>query len=428
MNMPTRLRSNERLSKLMSRIGRTPTLVLESERMTLIKGTEIRSISAPVRIPGNNRVVLKLEHLRRFNPTGSAYDRLYPHLIRDLELRGTIHAATPLIECSVGNAGAAFAWACRELGYSNYSVILPTDIYSARIRTVRDLGAKIIFSPPDVGPAGYVQLIEDLAFKRPQGDRNVPDRTIPVSKIARTPVAPYSRLADEVLSSLAAAGVPTVDTFVFGVGSGNTISGVGAAVKERNTGTKVVCAEFIERPYVKVIKEGRTPPIGGTWIDTAYIAGTIHGVTPDKLNLDVAVIDDVMVFGREDRDEALDVLNATLGLRAGRTSALAWAAVWEMTRRVTDQTILTIIFDDLAKYELFAPPAYDVFLDSGALRVSALTPPEDPSVIRPLKWGSERAGFSPGTAVRGRSGGEQAFDAIDGSLALKGHKSASPTL
>ena len=90
--------------ELESRIGNTPILKLS------------------LHLPYGNRIFVK-EEFR--NPTGSHYDRVYIHLLKEIEKEGKIvPGVTPLIETSSGNAGSSFAWLCRELGYQA-EVIVP---------------------------------------------------------------------------------------------------------------------------------------------------------------------------------------------------------------------------------------------------------------------------------------------------------------
>ena len=342
----------------------TPLLILEDRRMTLATADGVVSGPSPLSVPHGNRIVLKLEHLHRYNPTGSLYDRLYPFLLEHYSRAGVIvPGRTPLIECSVGNAGAAFAWACREAGFSDYRLILPADIYAPRIEIAKSLGAQVLHSPPDVGPWGYVQMIQELAFRRVNDGPPHESRLFPISKIRNVPEQPYARFVDEALGAMRAAGVPRIDHFVFGVGAGNTISMVGKNLKRRAGRTVVHCAEFAERAFTALLRDGRRPAIGGTWADPAYIAGTIHGVPLEKLHLDLSVIDTVCAYAHDVRDGALGVLNDVLGLEAGRSSALVWAGVWDLAQRVQGQTIFSIIFDGLAKYSDTASPCTDMTLE-----------------------------------------------------------------
>jgi cysteine synthase len=345
------------------RTSHSPLLVLKGEKLTLIKDGKSKTIKSPIHIPNNNVLVLKLEYLRKYNPTGSLYDRVYARLIKQFEHNGLIvPGKTPLVECSVGNAGAAFARACMDAGYKDYRVIIPEDIYSPRINLIESLGAQVIKSPKEIGPWGYVNKIEQLAFKRVKDGKRQESCLIPISKIRRIPSYPYANLVHEVIYDLSLLEHKVPDCFIFGVGAGNTISYVGQALKNANPKAHVVCAEFRERAFSSLLLKGRKVQEGGAWIDPEYLAGTIHGVPHEKLNLNLNIIDEVRSYPHDIRNSALQSLNNSLDLQAGRTSAMAWAAMWDFANEVKGKVIFSIIFDGLDKY-FYDPPSYDISVD-----------------------------------------------------------------
>lgn len=349
--------------------GGSPLLVLAGSYLTLVNRGRVSRGPSPIIVPNGNRIVLKLEHLRAFNPTGSMYDRVYSRLLEYYERRFQLRRDQPLIEGSVGNAGAAFAWACRERGYSDYTVITPEDIHAPRVALMKSLGSRITFSPPAIGPSGYVDLLEQFAFRRQRPDgEHIEQRLMPITKIRRIPSAPYRQVVREVIHDLDRLGDGRIDRFVFGVGSGNTISQIGRELKARCRAT-VECAEFAERPFVGLIREGRQPPIGGTWVDPDFIAGTIHGVPLAKLNLDMEVIDQVTTWDHPTRQGALTMLKS-LSISAGQSSSLMWAAAWDAAHQSQGETIFTIIFDDMSKYDSSIPPVHDIEVGRGGLRCS----------------------------------------------------------
>ncbi len=327
----------------------SPLLVLRGNEQFLVKSNGVFVATSPLCVPLGNTIILKLEHLRAYNATGSLYDRVYPHLLRQMENTSLLTSPlTPLIEGSVGNAGAAFAHACRELGYQDYTVLIPRDVPSPRGRLIAALGAAVWESPEAVGPAGYVRMLENYAFRRGRGGRR---RIVPISKILRTPIAPYELVVNEVVSAIRLLGIPQIDRFIFGVGSGNTISLLGRSLKRSFPGIHVECSEYSERPFVSRLLRRERPPLGGKWVDPDFVAGTIHGLPPEKLNLDLSIVDSVSHYANPDRWEALHILNDIIGLRAGRPSGQLWAALWNRVTACSDMVLFSVIFDDLSKYE-----------------------------------------------------------------------------
>lgn len=348
------IENNEReLAALIRFSCNTPTLVAEDNWAHIVSQDGIYHWKTGGKIPNHNRIVLKLEHLTKYCPTGSGYDRVYPFLLKRAEERGFIcPQSTRLIECSVGNAGAAFCFTARFLGYKRYIVILPQDIYPARIDQIRQLGGKILFSPPKIGPYGYIKMLQKILERKKQIRKDGAFRLYPISKIRKVPQEPYQNILGEVAEGLNKLGMEDrIDAFAFGIGAGNTISNIGRLLKKRyGSHLKVIAADFKERPFAKLLLEKLKPEVGGDWIDPEYIACTIHGVPISKLNLDVSVLSDAILLSRSDRDFALDFVNNKIGLFAGRGTATTFGCTLAHAHRVKNQTIFSIVFDSVAKY------------------------------------------------------------------------------
>ncbi len=338
-----------------SRARHTPTLVLQRDQAFLWKASCLNSGPSGVFVPNGNRIVLKLEHMPTTSPTGSLYDRLYPWLFELAENTGrVIPTETHVVECSVGNAGAAFAHAARTRGYKHYTVILPSDIYSSRIEHVRALGANIVFSPELIGPRGYIEILENMVRDRYRhrvpGKRRVRE-FCPISKIRRVPIIPYAMLVEEVRLALRSMGfADRIDAFTCVVGAGNTVSLIGQYLRQLNPIVQIAVAEHAENPFVKLHLSDKTPPLDTIWSEPDWPATTIHGVPLKKLNLDLNVIDDVVLVCREERDESLETLNGCLRLGAGRPSGTCFHAALRLAERLEHRTILIPVFDSIVKY------------------------------------------------------------------------------
>ena len=341
---------------LKAAVGRTPALILHRSKAYLVAERMCEAFRSGLNVPNGNRIILKLEHLPSCSPTGSLYDRLYPELFHRAEASGRVDPEhTRVIECSVGNAGAAFAYVARALGYRRYSVILPADIYGARIEQVRELGADVVFSPPRVGPRGYVALLEQMLREERGSRRGSPPGVLgfcPISKTRKIPLPPYAALVDEARFALRAAGLPSgIGALVCVVGAGNTISLAGRYVKMLNPAAKVIAAEHAGAPFVETYLEGHTPPLDTTWTEPDFPATTIQGVPLRKLNLELSVIDSAMLLSRSQRESGLRMLNDVLQLKAGRPSGLSFNACLQLAGTVENTSILSIVFDSIAKYD-----------------------------------------------------------------------------
>ncbi len=331
----------------------TPTILLEGRRAFVDVGEGFFEIPSGLFIPNGNRILLKLEHLKRSAGSGSLYDRLYPWVFSQLEEGGRIHPEeTHVVECSVGNAGAAFANVASRLGYLDYSVILPSDMYEARRKQIRAFGARVLDSPSDLGAKGYIDQLEGWIAERVRRPKHGQAFShYPVSKIRKVPLEPYARLVSECEKSLQVLGVqPQIDCYASVVGSGNALCQIGRAIKLGNPSAEVIAVDHIEQPYVSHLVEGITPPLYKRWSEPDFPATSLHDVPLEKLNLDLTVVDSALPLSRWDRDQGLDQLNR-IGIEAGRTSGAAFAAAMRFSKMSTNRTFLTIVFDGINKYE-----------------------------------------------------------------------------
>ncbi len=368
--------------EMTSRRPHTPMAVIEGDRFSIWRNGEVIRWRIPWALPNENKLIIKMEHLSNYNPSGSMYDRLYPYLFRQWEEKGFIvpgYEGTPVTECSAGNAGAAFCHAATELGFLNHTILIPADIYPARIEQVSGYGGNVRLSPSGEGELGYIRMIESILQEDAKGKGRIGrdrSRMFPVTNTIRVPNEPYARLVQEVYAGLRTMGLPSrIDNFLFGIGAGNTISQVSIAIRTMQKSPLTVhVAEFAEYPFIAAIREGKRPPANGGW-PAGDMGGTIYGVPIEKLNLRLEVIDRVLSLGPREREEGRAIANDALGLCAGRPTGTGIIGALKLARRMRGRQILMIVFDSIAKYEEHYDAVMDVdFLRGQPIRLSDLEP------------------------------------------------------
>ena len=111
-----------------------------------------------------------------------------------------------------------------------------------------------------------------------------------------------------------------VDIFVAGVGTGGTVSGVGAYLKSQNPNVKVVAVEPATSP---VLSEGKAGP--------HKIQGIGAGFVPDTL--DTKVYDEIIPVENEDAFETSKLLTKKEGILTGISSGAALYAAIQLAKR-----------------------------------------------------------------------------------------------
>jgi cysteine synthase A len=129
-----------------------------------------------------------------------------------------------------------------------------------------------------------------------------------------------------------------IDAFVYGSGTGGTISGVGRFLKERRQDTLVVAVE-----------PARSPVLSGGERGQHQFQGMGPGFVPP--NFDRSVVDRVMTVWEEDAFPFARRLAREAGLFVGMSSgAIVWAAL-ELARELgPGRRIATISPDSGARY------------------------------------------------------------------------------
>lgn len=207
-------------NELESKIGRTPLVEL------------------PLNLPNGNRIFAKEEYR---NPTQSHYDRVYVYLLKELEKEGKIiPGQTPLIETTSGNAGASFAWLCKELGY-DATVILPEGLPKARVEDIKKYGAHLMFTPEQnyVGGAakelGRIFKIENKERKK----QGLPKYIGPNHSQDFRTANSLEGIASESLDQLEG----NIDFFIPGIGNGASVLGPGQYFKKHSPETQIIAWE-----------------------------------------------------------------------------------------------------------------------------------------------------------------------------------------
>ena len=292
----------------------------------LIGGTPLMKLAGYSRKYGLQReVVAKLES---FNPAGSVKDRVGLAMIEDAEARGALKPDATIIEPTSGNTGIGLAFVAAAKGYK-LILTMPDTMSVERRNLLKALGAELVLTPGANGMKGAIVRAEELKAATP-GAVILQQFDNPAN-----PAMHERTTGQEIWRDT--EGV--VDIFVAGVGTGGTVSGVGAALKKHNPGVKVVAVEPTDSPVLS----GGAP-------GAHKIQGIGAGFVPKNYN--PAVVDEILQVTNDDAIRAGRELAKLEGLLVGISSGAAVSAATRLALLPENvgKTIVVLLPDTGERY------------------------------------------------------------------------------
>lgn len=266
--------------------------------------------------------------LESFNPAGSVKDRIAKAMIDDALASGKIDKDTVLIEPTSGNTGIGLAALAAARGM-RLIIAMPETMSIERRNLMRAYGAELVLTEGALGMKGAIARADELADE------------IPNSFVVGQFTNPANPAVHEATTGpeIWQATEGKVDIFVAGVGTGGTLSGVGAYLKRMNPNVQVVAVEPKKSP---VLSQGQAGPHG--------IQGIGAGFVPETL--DTKVYDEVITVADESAFSVGRELAAREGLLVGISSGAAVAAATELARRPENKgkTIVVMLPDTGERY------------------------------------------------------------------------------
>ena len=250
--------------------------------------------------PGMAEVWVKIEGM---NPGGSIKDRTALGMIVDAERSGALRPGQMIVEPTSGNTGIGLAQVAAARGYP-LTLCLPAQMSEERKRTLRAYGARLVLTDPE---RRMLAAIEEAQRIRDSTGAWMADQF----GNPANPRIHYETTAPELWAQMH----HRIDAFVYGSGTGGTISGVGRFLRDQHSHTLVVAVE-----------PARSPVLSGGERGPHQFQGMGPGFVPP--NFDRTVVDRIVQVWEEDAFPLARRLAREEGLFVGMSSgAITWAAL-----------------------------------------------------------------------------------------------------
>lgn len=262
-------------------------------------------------------IYVKLEGM---NLTGSVKVRAAFGMIEEAEENGTLKAGMTIVEPTSGNTGIALAYIGKLKGYP-VSIVMPDTMSVERRNIIKSYGADLVLTDGSKGMSGAIQEATRLSLQEsyfmPQQFNNIANRNIH-----------YKTTGNEIIKDFS-----ELDAFVASVGTGGTISGAGARLKEHYNAIEIIGVEPVESP---VLSGGAPGPHKIQGIGAGFLPGIY----------DASVVDSIEQINSAEAYEMTKRLFEEEGLFLGISSGAAILAAIRVAKRLGSGKKLVVISPD----------------------------------------------------------------------------------
>lgn len=273
-----------------------------------------------------------LAKLECFNPAGSVKDRIAKSMLDDAEAKGLLNHNSVIIEPTSGNTGIGLASIAASRGY-RIILTMPETMSIERRNLLKAYGAELILTDGSKGMKGAIEKAKELC-------ESIVNSFMPSQFTNKAnPAIHFETTGVEIWDDTEGM----IDVFVSGIGTGGTISGVGAYLKSRNPNIKIIAVEPTASP---VLTKGSAGP--------HKIQGIGAGFIPDTLDTDI--YDEILVVDDDDAFRIGREIAKIEGLLVGISSGAALWAATELAKRPENKgKNIVVLLPDTGERYLTSP-------------------------------------------------------------------------
>jgi cysteine synthase B len=269
------------------------------------------------RLPGktSNLILAKLEGN---NPAGSVKDRPALSMIKRAQARGAIKPGDTLIEPTSGNTGIALAMCAAMMGYKMI-LVMPENQSVERRQSMAAYGAQLVLTSRE----GGMEAARDAAERLVKEGKGI---MLDQFSNPDNPLAHYETTGPEIWRDTQGH----VTHFVSSMGTTGTIMGTSRYLKEQNARIQIVGCQPSDGSQIPGIRK---------W-PAAYLPSIC----------DWSRVDQVIEIAQRDAEETTRRLASEEGIFAGISSGGAMWAALQLSRKVENAVIVTIVCDRGDRY------------------------------------------------------------------------------
>jgi len=275
------------------------------------------------------------------NPGGSVKDRAAKYIVLDGEKKGLIEPGGLIVEGTAGNTGIGLALVGNVRGYCTL-ILMPNTQTQEKQDALRLCGAELRAVPavPYRDPNNYVHIAERTAEELKATEEHGVLYANQWDNLANRE-AHIDGTGPEIWEQTG----NRVDGFICAVGTGGTLSGVGAYLKQKNPGIVIAAADPLGAAIHSWVKTGELKSTGSS-ITEGIGQGRVTG------NLADASIDDAYQIPDTEMLPIVYDLLQHEGLLMGGSTGINVAGAIRLAKDLgPGKTIVTVLADSGQRYQ-----------------------------------------------------------------------------